>query len=59
MKVKCNKCNKIVNEEESMFKEIGIDENDFRSIYICSECRKKLTSFTDKFDWATISRLKL
>jgi len=59
MKVKCNNCGKIVNEKESMLKELGIDENDFRSIYICSKCRKKPTSFTDKFDWATISRLKL
>jgi peptide methionine sulfoxide reductase MsrB len=57
MKVKCNKCNKIVNEEESIPKELGIDKDDYVKIYLCPKCRKELMGSDWELDWGWISRI--
>ena len=54
MKLKCSKCNKIVNKRKDVFnnnvKILGIDPEDYKTFYLCRTCRQY-----QYFDWNDIS----
>jgi len=54
MKLKCSKCNKIVNKRKDVFNDnvkiLGIDPEDYKTFYLCRACRQY-----QYFDWNEIS----
>jgi len=58
MKLKCVKCNKIVDKRKDAFdynvKKLGIDPEDYKTIYHCRHCRPGRY-----LNWDTISKLDL
>jgi len=56
MKVKCNKCGKVVNRVKSCINkniaQLGIELQDYIRIYQCKECRPNR-----HLDWSTITKI--
>ena len=57
MKVKCNKCSKIVDVKDNVCEKLGIDKTDFEKIFLCKECRKSKFIRKFEYNWCEISKM--